>query len=186
MSWTIARKVPPLDPLPKLADDFHSLKVAKQERIWAFGAIAELVDAALLRTKSVVQIECFEVEVCEENILVLAIQDDGSGVDLDELRSICSLAVSSHDVAGIRGCAGAILRLAKHALVLSKYLGGNADNSSSANIALLSAELRTAENTATARPLLPMVRVESTGDVLEGGEAGPWIVGQRIEASITS
>ena len=183
MQAKLPPKLSPLDPVPRLLDDFHSLSVAKESRAWAFGAIAELVDSALSRSKDDVHIDCSVVDLVGEKHFALSITDNGAGLTFSEIKLLCSIGDPLNLQVNQRGCAGAILRLAKEALILSK---SNAGDLSASYVALLSPSLllpHSVESVGANRPLLPMVRIGPSGEVLEGGEAGAWLVGQRIEAS---
>ena len=152
-----------------------------------------MVDSSLLRSKDDVHIDCSIVQVGEDSVFALTIQDNGTGLSLDEIVSLCSLSKTDasnggRDQAGQGGCAGAILRLANETLILSKTKVDIEGTASSSNIALFSPALfLTPQLSAFAsgnRPLLPIVHVESSGAVLEGGKAGAWLVGHRIEVRL--
>ena len=181
MENQVPTRLTPLDPVPRLNDDFQSLSKAKEGRAWALGALAELVDSALLRSKDDVHIDCSIVQVGEDSVFELTIQDNGAGLSLDEIVSLCSLGKTDasnvgRDQAGQGGCAGAILRLANETLILSKTTVGVEGTASSSHVALFSPALfltpQLSAFSSGNRPLLPLVHVEPSGAVLEGGKAG--------------
>jgi hypothetical protein len=177
-------KISALDPVPDSLDDFHRLEIANRSRNWALGAIAEMVDSAISRSKDDVQIDFCNIEGIRGVASTLTVTDNGPGLTSAEIRSLCSLGETSGSHCSQRGCAGGFLRIAKDALILSKIDLGDR---SEAHVALLSLSQAVPDSTrgGAMRHMLPFVRMDTTGFVFAGGEAGAWLVGQRIKASIS-